>query len=216
MSDMRYFGSYVRFETVSKKSGVLLLNADNLIGDRYEISFEVEEGKTVAWLYNKFGSKVGFFSNRDTYQLDVLRAREWHLHALLSAVLYTEKENKEGMYWGEVAVVASPERYDAEIENYLECLRQQFMTGIRPAVDLTETQIDTMLREKGKWVSPDHVSMPDKSKDTAVVKSEQSLTEKLIEKGRAGNKGCYAISYAFIAVLIAIVCGIAGKLLGFF
>lgn len=36
----RYFGSYQKIEPSSKKEGALLLSADNIIGDSYEIIFD--------------------------------------------------------------------------------------------------------------------------------------------------------------------------------
>lgn len=216
MFDMRYFGKYYRFDTESKSAGIFLLNADNIIGDEYSIAFEVEQGKTTAWLYNKFQKKVGFFSQDDTYQLDVLRAREWKLHALLSVVMYTESENEgeDGKYWGEVAVIAHPERYSSEIETYLKKVGAQFVEGIRPEINLTEVQINEMIAAQGDWVSPDHLTPKKKERNTAVVKSDVSLSEKIIEQGRSGNTGCYIASYAFLAVLAVGIGALVTKLLG--
>lgn len=215
MNDMRYFGQYVRFDTVSKQEGLLLTNADNIIGSEYTVSFEVENGKTTAWMVNRFGAKVGYLSSSDTYTLDVLRAREWNIHALLSVILYTEGEDEDlGSYWGEMIVVACPERYEQEIVTYLDKVKETLASGVRPRVDLTELQIDELMSKRGDWVSPDHQQPYWKEKGTAVVKDEISLTEKLIEEGRKGNTGCYIASWIFIAVLVAGVGYLAAKLLG--
>ena len=40
----QYFGTYHRFETSSKKDAALLLGADNLVGDMYDIEFVTESG----------------------------------------------------------------------------------------------------------------------------------------------------------------------------
>ena len=43
----------------------------------------------------------------------------------------------------------------------------------------------------------------------AVLKDHRSMSEKMIEQGRARNKGCYFVSYLFIAlVVIAIAYGL--------
>ena len=46
----RYFGSYQKIEPSSKKEGALLLSADNIIGDSYEIIFDGD----LAWAKNRF------------------------------------------------------------------------------------------------------------------------------------------------------------------
>lgn len=215
MNDMRYFGQYMPFKTKTKREGLFLTNADNLIGDEYTISFEVEEGRTVAWLINRFGDKVGFFSPSDTYTLDVYRAREWNLHALLSLVLFTdEHDDQPGAYWGEMAVIACPNRYEEEISTYIEGLKAELAKGVRPEVDLTVVQIDEMLAKGGNWISSDHRSSWKQEKGTVVMKESRSLLEGVIEEGRKGNVGCYIVSYAFIAALVIGAGYLAAKFFG--
>ena len=55
----------------------------------------------------------------------------------------------------------------------------------------------------------DTILLPEKKTGSAVLKDHQSMSEKMIEQGRAGNKGCYAISWIFIAlVIVAILFGL--------
>ena len=54
----RYFGSYQKIQPSSKKEGALLLSADNVIGDSYEIIFDGD----LAWAKNRFGARVGHFT----------------------------------------------------------------------------------------------------------------------------------------------------------
>ena len=67
----RYFGSYQKIEPSSKKEGALLLSADNIIGDSYEIIFDGD----LAWAKNRFGARVGHFTIDFSRQLRVLNAR---------------------------------------------------------------------------------------------------------------------------------------------
>ncbi len=215
MNDMRYFGQYVPFKTKTKDEGLFLTNADNLIGDEYTLSFEVEDGRTVAWLVNRFGGKAGFLSPSDTYKMDVDRAREWNIHALLSLVLFTdERDGNPGAYWGEVALIACPERYEEEISVYIEGLKAELANGIRPEVDLTVVQIDEMLAKGGHWVSSDHRPSWKQEQGTVVLKDSRSLMEGVIEQGRKGNVGCYVVSYAFIAALVIGAGYLAAKFFG--
>ena len=100
----QYFGTYHRFETPSKKDAALLLGADNLVGDKYDIEFVTESGQRAAWLRNRFGAKIGFFDADFSRQLSVIVARGWTVQAVLSFVAYTDRP-APGRYWGEVAVI---------------------------------------------------------------------------------------------------------------
>ena len=44
--------------------------------------------------------------------------------------------------------------------------------------------------------------LPQKEVGMAVLKDHRTMSEKMIEQGRAGNKGCYAVSIAFIVIVV--------------
>lgn len=50
MQAERYFGTYARFNTLSKKDAAILLGADNPIGDVFEIVFQTDNGVSTAWM----------------------------------------------------------------------------------------------------------------------------------------------------------------------
>ena len=217
MSDMRYFGSYARFSTKNKSEGALLVGADHLVGMEYSVDFVVENGKTTAWAKNRYGKNIGFFDDQVTYRLDVMRGRGWSMFAVLSAVGFTDPSDEvdEGFYWGEVALFACPPRYEEETRAFMGRVAESLIKGKRPNVDLSSSSIDAMLAAKGDWLPEQMLPTPKKEKGTAILKSSQTLSEKLIEQGRAGNKGCYVVSYAFIAIVVVAILLIAKALLGF-
>lgn len=90
MQAERYFGSYARFDTKSKKDAAPLLGADNAVGDAFDIVFLSEEGVSVAWLKNRFDRLVGFFNAEFSRKLHILSARGWTVKAFLSFVAYTD------------------------------------------------------------------------------------------------------------------------------
>lgn len=207
MSDMRFFGSYAKFKTKNKRDGALIVGADFIVGTEFSIEFIVENGKAVAWAKNAYDNCIGYFDDNTSYRLDVMRARGWVISGLLSLVGYTEtgESNDDGYYWGELALFGCPERYKDEISTFKKRIAAQLADGKRPNIDLTSSSIDLMLDAKGDWLPDRNMPAIKKEKGTAILKSSQSLSEKAIEQGRARNKGCYAISWAFI---IAVVVGI--------
>ena len=213
MSDMRYFGQYADFKTASKNEGGSLLSADNIIGDSYSVEFRMEDGKNVAWIVNKFGFDVGYLDARMSYQLDVFKARGWSINVQLAQVLYSDTPDP-GSYWGRVAVVCAEQRYQKEIDAYLDKLSSSLGKGVLPVIDLSEKGISEMLAAGGDWLSEDHLPLEKLPKGTALVKNQRSFTDNMVEQGRKGNKGCYFVSYAFIAIVIAAVVALGLKIAG--
>jgi hypothetical protein len=78
------------------------------------------------------------------------------------------------------------------------------MEGVRPKIDLGNNAVEKIFTEPD-WVPSETVSLPKKESGTAVLKDHRTMLEKVVEQGRAGNNGCYAISYAFIAIVVIVI-----------
>lgn len=202
MDDTRYFGTYARIDTPSKKEGALLQGPDNLVGDVFDIVFKTENGRTTAWMRNKFGADVAFFDPDTSRQLSILQAREWKLRALLSYVAYTDAP-EPGSYWGEAAIVCNAPEHTEAFDLFTQKLAKPLGEGLHPDVSLGFQGINHVLENNGDWVPKDTAPFPKKEAGTVILKRRRSMSEKAIEQGRAGNKGCYAVSWAFIIALIA-------------
>ena len=202
MSSIPYFGTYARFNTVSKKDAAVLLGADNLVGDIYDIEFIVEDGVRTAWMKNRFGAMLGFFDPGTSRELSLCEAKGYKLQALLSFVAYSEKPDP-GEYWGEAALIC----YDPKDAEAFECFTgntaARLMEGIRPEVDLGEQAYEKVIESKGAWKPTKTVPLPSKQAGSAMLKTRRSVSEKMIEQGRKGNKGCYLISWLFLLAVIA-------------
>lgn len=199
-----YYGTYARFDTVSKKEASALVGADNLVGDVFEIVFVTENGQTVAWAKNKFERTIGFFDAAVSRQLSILKARGWTLKATLSFIAYTDTP-EPGHYWGEMALICFDPSADAVFSNFLQGVGSKLEEGIRPNVDLSESGISQVIENKGSWIPKKREPLPERKTGTVIMKSRRKMSEKVIEQGRKRNKGCYVVSWAF---LIALVVGI--------
>lgn len=213
MQAERYFGTYARFDTRSKKDAAALLGADNLIGDVFEIVFQTDEGSSVAWMKNRFGQLIGFFDSSFSRELSILAARGWKLQALLSFVAFTDRP-EPGHYWGQAAVICFDANLEQTITPFIASTSARLSDGVRPDVDLGEQAVDQLVSSNGTWVPKKTVPFPQKEEGTVIMKSRRKMSEKLIEQGRKGNKGCYAISWLFLLLLVALAlfglksCGI--------
>ena len=203
-----YSGSYERFSTPSKKEASALVGADNLVGDRFSIEFKTVDGTTTAWMKNKFGALVGSFDQDVSRQLQIYHARGWTLVALLSFVAYTNTP-KPGEYWGEAALICyDPQRNGEAFDAFVSTIGSMMQTSLRPDVSLGKDGIDHVVGSQGSWKPSARVPLPEQGQETMYLKSQRSVSERLIEQGRAGNKGCYVFSWAFIALLaVAVVAG---------
>lgn len=201
MASDLYFGKYVRFDTSSKDEGSQLMGADSLVGDRFSINFVVEDGQTTAWLKNKFGAPVGFFDETTTRTLSLYQARGFKMYALLSFVAYEDHDG--GSYWGQAALVCFDPAHEAAFEAFIDGVSRRLAEGIRPQVDISAQGVRQIIDSEGTWQPKKTIPFPSKQAGVALVKTKQSMTEKLVEQGRARNKGCYLGTFVVFALVIA-------------
>lgn len=208
MAADKYFGTYARFETVSKKDAGPLMGADNLVGDTYTIKIESFEGAPRAWLVNKFNAAVGYFSEETTREIQLLQARNWTIRASLAFVAFTDRPDP-GFYWGEAAIFAWDPSLNTPMEAFLESVEKLLAEGIRPAIDLGNQGVDEVVKSQGTWVPKERTPMPEKEAGTVIMKGRRKLSENIIEIGRSGNKGCLAVGIVIdVAIVIAIIVGV--------
>ncbi|MBC2887970.1 hypothetical protein H7313_01145 [Gordonibacter massiliensis] len=198
-----YTGFYARFNTLSKKDAAVLLGADNLVGDVFDIEFVTDDTRSIAWMKNRFGKLVGFFDPETTRRLRVLHARDWNLKAILSFVAYTDNP-EPGEYWGEAALLCYAPEHEQIFTTFLQNTAARLTNGVRPEVDLGEQAIKQILDSNGTWAPTKTVPLPAKKNGTVIMKSHRKASEKLIEQGRKGNKGCYVVSWLFILAVVAL------------
>lgn len=198
----QYFGTYQTFETVSKKDAAVLLGADNLVGDRYTIEIELDGDAHKAWLISRFDQRIGFFDGNFSRRLNILKANGLELTAILSFVAYTDMP-EPGHYWGEMAVIAYNPAHKEAFERFITTVCTRMFDNVRTRVNFDAEGVERIISSGGSWVPEQTVPMPSKKKGTVIMKSKRSVSEKLIEQGRKGNKGCYVVSWAFIIALVA-------------
>lgn len=198
----QYFGTYQTFETVSKKDAAVLLGADNLVGDRYTIEIELDGDAHKAWLISRFDQRIGFFDGKFSRRLSILKANGLELTSILSFVAYTDMP-EPGHYWGEMAVIAYNPAHKEAFERFITTVCTRMFDNVRTRVNFDAEGVERIISSGGSWVPEQTVPMPSKKKGTVIMKSKRSVSEKLIEQGRKGNKGCYVVSWAFIIALVA-------------
>lgn len=199
-----YFGAYMRFETVSKSEAGLLLSADNMVGDIYDIELRMEGGEYTGWLINRFGKTIGFFGPEDSRELALKQAQGLELKAILSFVAFTEGPD-EGQYWGQMAVIGYDPAYADAFALFIKNIAKKMADGVRLRVDLGQEAVENVIEQQGEWVPTQSVPLPEPKKGTAILKDHQRMLDKLIEQGRSGNKGCYVASWALMLAFVALV-----------
>lgn len=209
-----YFGEYERFEVPVKKDAGLLLGADNMVGDIYDIECELADGVHTAYMVNRFGQKPGCFNPETSRELSIMQAKGLVCKAVLSFVAFTDHPD-EGHYWGEVALICYNPAYEAAFLKFITSVANRMADGVRTKVDLGEDGVEKIIASDGEWIPKQTVPMPDKSKGMAIMKSHRKLSDKLIEQGRRGNKGCYVVSWVFLLIIVALLVFALKTCMGF-
>jgi len=210
--DRSYIGFYARFTSSSKDDAPILIGSDTLVGDLFDIEFVVEDGRTTAWLKNKFDYRVGYFDADVTRKLQLAQARELDIRAVLSFIAYDDMP-EPGHYWGEVAIVCTSAASADVFGPFIESLCAKLGEGVRPDIDLNEEALDKVFAEPG-WMPSTTVPLPKTEKGSAIIKSHRSMKENMVEQGRKGNPGCYAASIIIDIVIVVLIIAAVLKLIG--
>lgn len=202
-----YFGQYASFSVPSKKDAGQLLGPDNSDGDLYSLDVEMQDGEQRAWLVNAFGQRVGYLDHPISRQIRTLQAEGLATHAILSFVAYTDHPGT-GHYWGQVALVCfslANEQKAAAFHAFLANVQQRLADGLRTNVALSAQAVQRVIDSEGAWVPSETMPLPENDKGTAYLKRHRNMKERLIAQGRAGNKGCYVLSWIFLLAVVALV-----------
>ncbi len=199
-----YFGTYQRFETVSKKDAGTLLGADNIIGDPYQIQLELEDGVHRGWLVNRFNARIGYFDEEFSRRLSLFKAKGMEMTALLSFVAFTESP-EPGHYWGEMAVIAYDPHEKTAFETFCQAVAKKIGEGVHPDLDVPEEKVAEIVSSNGTWLPEKNLPYPELPKGSVFLKRRRSLMDGVIEQGRKGNIGCYIISWAILLGLVALI-----------
>lgn len=200
-----YFGSYIRFQTPDKQTGAVIAGSDYAVGDCGEVVWQLDENKhQQAWLKNPYGQTFAYLSPSDSYKLAIYHAKGWVIRYVLSFTAYSE-EPDPGVYWGQVAIFAYAPRYADEFERFVKTFALAAADGSRPDPSLSPSGVATVLADPESWTPSNKVKIPKGNGRTAILKDHRSIHDKMLDKGRSGNVGCYIISWAFIFAVIALV-----------
>ena len=206
--DYRYEGFYARFEAPSKKTGSLLVSADVLVGDPFEIVIDAESPNN-ARIVNRFGEAIGSLDANATRRIKLAQARDQIVHAYLAFVAYSELPDP-GVFWGNMAIVCLSKTLEDAFADYLATLSKRLGSGVRPNIELGAVEIDRILANRS-WFPSSQFGMPEMPSGSAIVKHKLSLTERIVEQGRKRNPLMYVVSILFtVAVVGGIIWLIAG------
>ena len=200
-----YFGCYARFETTDKKAGAALVGSDNAIGDIGDIVWDTDSNKhQQGWLQNPYGSCFAFLDRHTSYKLALYQAKGWTIKYVLSFTAYSEQPDP-GVYWGQVAIIAYPKRYEETFSIFLKSFAKATAEGRRPDPELSRATLQALLDDPSSWTPGQKVKFPKDDKGTVILKDHRSMHDKILDMGRQRNMGCYIISWIFLLGMVAAV-----------
>ena len=162
-----YFGAYARFDTTSKKDAAILLGSNCIIGDVFNIEFKPLEGQTRAWVVNDYGDILGYLDEQTSHKLNLLAAKNWEMHAVLSFVAFTDQP-EPGFYWGEVAIFCYDKVHHSDFDTFMRTTMKSLAQGIRPRIDIKNQGVQSILDSHGTWQPSQRADMPKGDSHTAI------------------------------------------------
>lgn len=200
----KYFGEYADFETTSKKDSGLLIGADNMVGDIYDIKVKLEDGIHKGWLDNRFDQRIGYLDQKTSRQVSLMAADGMVCKAILSFVAFSSTPG-EGHYWGQVAIICYNPAYESEFDTFIKGVAAKISDDVRPKLDFESEGVEKVIESGGTWLPSQTVPLPETSKQMSIIKRRRKFSDRMIEQGRAGNKGCYVFSWVFLLAVVALI-----------
>lgn len=199
-----YFGTYAIGKPTTKEEAGRLLGADNIIGDIYKIVTEMNDGKHVAKVLNRFGNTPCKFDEEISKQLSLNEAKGFRSYVILTCVGFTQREG-EGEHWAEFAIISFP---DSEIDTwsvFVDEVSKAIKNDKRPEIDLSLEDVQNIIDRKGHFVPTTQHPKIEKKRGRIILKSRVKFTDKMIEHGRNKNPGCYILGWVFLLAVVALI-----------
>ena len=207
-----YEGYFAAFKSVDKSEGAILLGADCIVGDRCTVQLVTEDGKTTAWVFNKFEGRMGYLDEIATRRQQLAEARGLETVVYLSSVFYADQP-EPGYYGGEIAVIHIAPDKRAAFDAFCSYVGEKLADGMKPAIELSDPEVNAVLADP-QWHPAVTPATGTPVEGGIALKSRQTLSEKIVEQGRKKNPGCYIISIAFLAAIAVGVIFLVMQLVG--
>ncbi len=198
MQELAYFGHYYRFNTTNKRAAPLLLGSDCIIGK--DCVLEYDQDKQMYWICNDYSNQLGYLSYENSHELRLAYAEGYRIRCFVTKIAFTESP-EGGYYWGELACLGYQAHDEEDIGPFIQRLQKAFAQGVCPDLDLSSEARRQAFDPKTDYLPTKrhHTELPQEK--TAILKDQVSFKDRLVEQGRAGNKGCYIASWIFLLSL---------------
>ena len=201
-----YFGSYTRFQTPDKQTGAIIAGSDYAVGDCGEVVWQLDEKKhQQAWLKNPYGQTFAYLEPFGFVQAGHLSRQRFGKYDTCSASPPTAKNPTPASTGARRRFFAYSPRHADRFDRFVKVFAQTAADGSRPDPALNPASIAKVIADPESWNPSNKVKIPKGSGQTVILKDHRSIHDKMLDKGRSGNVGCYIVSWAFIFAVIALV-----------
>ena len=178
-------------------------NAATRANDGAAASAPTELPGEIVWVRNRFGGFAGYLDSETSRQVRLMQARGHTVRALLSLVAFTDTPDP-GFYWGQVAIFGYDPAFEQAFSAWEAALSAKLAEGARVQVALSPAEVDKVLESGGTWLPTARADIPKPEVGkTAILKQTRSLSERMIELGRARRPGCLVVGWVFNIALVA-------------
>lgn len=191
---------YYQVKPASKKQSAQLTSSNSIVGNQFLL--KIDPSKQQVKIENKFNHAVAQLNKKDSQQIILWKNKGLELKCMLAYVTFCEPKSQHEAYF---LICAYPKKHKDAYDNFIENVSNQLSNGNIPEIKLDKFEQNKIVETKGDFKLTKFLPKPNLEVGTVIVKSKQTLTEKIIEAGRQRKPGCYIASIIFIITVLSLI-----------
>ncbi len=153
------------------------------------------------------GTIIGSLDAEQSDKVAQALQKGWECWANVELIAWDKKHER---FSAQVAIVChnpSDEKINTSIKEFERRLTTRIRGGDYPDPVINQESFEKIINSNGAWYMVPRAAKPKKSDGTSVsiYRKRQTLADKLAEASINHRAGCTVASYAFIAVIIAVI-----------
>jgi hypothetical protein len=201
--DTVYEGFYASFDPQDKDGASYLEGAEGIIGSDLVLR---QDPDGLAFVAQGDGRSIARLKGDAVQRIERALALGWKVHCVLALTTYNAASKS---FRAEYACFC----YDAgaeedcvmAVEIFIQNTIQRITGGMHPGLQLNQIQFAKVMESGGDWYLTKELPWPELEKGSVFYRRRRTATERLVSIALEHNKGCGALSWFGLALVLGLV-----------
>jgi hypothetical protein len=201
-----YEAFYASIDPQTKEGMSYLAGAEGIIGGDLELR-QGPEG--LVFVARTDGRTIATPDVEAARHIEQALARGWEVRCVLSLITYTAADKGFHAEYACFCYDATTEEACAKaLETFIQNLIRRITSGMHPGLKLNQIQFAKVMESGGDWYLTKELPWPELEKGSVFYRRRRTASEGLIAVALEHNKGCSALSWFGLVLLIGLIAGV--------